>query len=73
MHPYSVNVATEDKTGNQIPRKFVEFVNSETARKWWHQAEKKIPVGVDAFPSLYLEVTPSQPYLVVKLDGRNLR
>lgn len=72
-HSYSINVTTEDKTGAQISRKFVEFVGSETARHWFAQAEKKLPVGSDAFPSLYLEVTEGQTYLVVKLNGKALR
>ena len=53
MHLYSVNVATEDKTGDQIPAHFVSFAASETARHWFGQAEKKIPIGSDALPALY--------------------
>lgn len=72
-HSYSINVTTEDKNGAQIPRKFVEFLHSETARHWFAQAEKKLPVGSDAFPSLYLEITEGETYLVVKLNGKALR
>jgi hypothetical protein len=56
-----------------VPAKFVSFVNSETARDWFAQAEKKLPVGSDALPALYLEVTQGQTYLVVKLSGKALR
>ena len=73
MYLYSLNIATEDKVGAQVPRKFASFVESETARHWWAQAEKKIPVGSDAFPTLYLELSPSRTYLVIRLDGRRLR
>jgi hypothetical protein len=72
-HPYPLTVTTEDKTGGQVPAKFVAFVNSETARHWFAQAEKKLPVGSDALPALYLEVTEGQTYLVVKLSGKALR
>ena len=73
MHLYSVNVATEDKTGDQIPAHFVSFAASETARHWFGQAEKKIPIGSDALPALYLELSPSKWYLVIKGEGRSLR
>lgn len=73
MHLYSVNIATEDKVGAQIPRKFAAFVESETARHWFHQATKKIPVGADALPALYLELSPSKAYLVVDVSGKKLR
>ena len=69
MHLYSINVATEDKVGAQVPAKFVSFVHSETARHWWAQASKKIPVGSGALATLYLEVSPSEWYLVVRGEG----
>lgn len=72
-HCYSLNITTEDKTGAQIPAKFISFVHSETARHWFRQAEKKLPVGNDALPALYLEVTSGETYLVVKLEGKAMR
>lgn len=70
---YSINITTQDKVGYQIPASFVSFIGSEFARHAFRQAEKKLPVGSDAMPTLYLEVTPSDWYLLVKGRGRNLR
>jgi hypothetical protein len=72
-HCYSINVTTEDKVGKQIPASFRTFIDSEKARVWFRQAEKKLPIGNDAFPALYLELSQGQAFLVVKLDGKTLR
>lgn len=69
---YALSVTTEDKTGSQVPAKFVSFVRSETARHWFAQVERKLPVGSGVFPALYLEVTEGETYLVVRLNGRSL-
>lgn len=70
---YSINVTIESKVGNQIGASFPKFVGSERARHWFRQAEKKIPVGSDAMPALYLELAPKDAYLVVKVPSKGLR
>lgn len=70
---YSINITTQDKVGRQVPASFRDFVGSAWAQHALRQAEKKLPVGSDAFPTLYLELTPSDWYLVVKGKGRTLR
>ncbi len=70
---YSINVSTQDKHGGQIPASFVAFITSEWARHALRQAEKKLPVGSDAMPALYLEPTRLGSWLVVKVPARGLR
>lgn len=70
---YSLNISTQDKKGDQVPAKFVSFVHSETARKWFRQAALKMPVGADALPALYLEPSGGGAYIVVDVSGRKLR
>jgi hypothetical protein len=53
---YDIRITTEDKTGAQIPASFRRFVASEWFRRALRQAEKKLPVGSEALPALYLEV-----------------
>lgn len=73
FYAYSINVTIESKTGRQVEGSFTKFVRGEKARHWFVQAEKKIPVGADAMPALYLELAPSESYLVVKVPGKGLR
>ena len=73
FHSYSINVSVESKTGAQVPAYFSKFVQGE----WWHsairQASKKVPVGADAMPAVYIEFTPSVAFLVVDVSGKGLR
>jgi hypothetical protein len=73
MHSYSINVTTQDKLGAQVPASFRTFVSDVWATKAWKQAEDKLPVGSDSLPSLYIELSPRQWFLVVKGEGRSLR
>ncbi len=69
-HPFPLEFDYENKVGDQIPAKFIEFVNSATFDKWIRQAAKKIPVGESALPALRLELTPCRAYLVVDISPR---
>ena len=73
MHAYSLNIATEDKTGQQVPATFARFIGLEWTRHAFAQATKKVPVGSDAYPALYIELAPSRAFLVVDLQGKALR
>lgn len=66
-HTYPITVTTEDKTGNQIPASFTKFLGLEWTRHALRQAEKKMPVGNDAFPALYLEPPGGGAWLLVKV------
>lgn len=67
FHAYPLEVSLESKQGAQIPASLEKFCRSEWARHAWRQAEKKIPVGVQAHPAIYIELSPSEPFLLVKL------
>lgn len=69
MHLYSINIATEDKVGKQVGATFPAFVHGKFASDAFFQAEKKIPIGSDALPTLYLELGPNEWYLVVRGHG----
>lgn len=60
----------ENKVGQQIPAKFTSFVDSEWLRRAMFQAQKKIPVGEEAYPTVRLELSPSRAYLVVDISVR---
>ena len=61
--------ATEDKVGAQIPANFITFIRGVWFKNALYQAAKKIPVGTDAQPSVYIELRPGEAYLVTKLKG----
>lgn len=73
FYSYSINVAIEAKTGAQIGTSFPKFVRGKWATDAFRQAEKKIPIGTDALASLYLELAPSEAYLVVRVPAKGLR
>ena len=70
---YSVNITTEDKTGQQIPAKFVAFIQSEWTRHALRQAEKKVPVGSDALPALWLNAGHAGTWIVLRVPAKGLR
>ena len=72
-YSYSINVTTEDKGGKQIPQAFRRFLVLEWTRHALRQAEKKIPVGSDALPALWLDVGPAGTWLLVRVPERGLR
>ena len=51
----SIEVSLESKSGAQVPRQLVRFAESEWARRAWDQADRAIPVGMSAYPSVYCE------------------
>jgi hypothetical protein len=72
-YSYSINVTTQDKQGAQVPASFVAFITSEWTRHALQQAIKKMPVGSDAMPALWLEPPRLGSWLVVKVPARGLR
>jgi hypothetical protein len=65
---YSVEVQAEVKAGSQIPRSFVAFSGLDWTRRAFSQAERAIPVGVQAYPAVYLQLPERKGhYLVVKV------
>lgn len=73
FYAYSLNHSVEVKTGAQIPASFRRFAESEWTRHGFRQAAKKMPVGTDALPTLYIELSPSRAYLVTDVSGKELR
>lgn len=63
----SVEVGVESKAGKQVPASFTRFVALEWTRRALSQAERSIPVGVEASPAVYLEPAGGGRWLVVKL------
>ena len=72
-YSYSVNVTTEDKTGAQIPASFTKFLGLDWTRHALRQAEKKLPVGSDALPALFLDCGRAGTWLVVEVPKKGLR
>ena len=70
---YSLNVTTEDKGGAQIPASFTKFIGLEWTRHALRQAEKKLPVGSDAMPSLFLDCGRDGTWLIVRVPKGSLR
>ena len=69
FHSYSLNVSVESKVGAQIPAHFMKAFGLEWTRHALHQATKKIPVGSDAYPTVYMETRPGDWWLVVHGSG----
>jgi hypothetical protein len=72
-YAYSINVITEDKTGAQIPSSFTRFIGLEWTRHALRQAERKLPVGMDALPSLFIDCGRAGTWLVVPVPSKGLR
>ena len=72
-YSYSVNVTTEDKTGAQIPASFTKFLGLDWTRYALRQAEKKLPVGSDVLPALFLDCGRSGTWLLVRVPKKGLR
>jgi len=72
-YSYSINVTTQDKHGQQVPASFVKFLGLEWTRHALRQVERKLPVGSDAMPALYLEPTGQGSWLLVKIPAKGLR
>lgn len=72
-YAYSINITTEDKHGQQIPANFTRFLELDWTRRALRQAEKKLPVGSDALPALYLDCGRSGSWLVVRVPTKGLR
>ena len=70
---YSINVTTEDKHGNQIPRNFNWFIETEWFKRALRQAQKKVPVGSDALPFVVLDLGRRGMWMVGPLPERGLR
>lgn len=66
----SVEVAVEAKAGNQIPRSLLKFARTGWARRAWSQAERSIPTGVQAEPSIYVEVEGWELLVTLLKRGR---
>lgn len=52
---HSVEIQVEAKSGRQVPASLLKFARTEWARRAWSQAERAIPAGVQAEPSIYAE------------------
>lgn len=64
---YSVECQIEVKQGLQIPASFVKFSRLDWTREALSQAERAIPVGVQAFPTLCLQPVGGGMWLMVKV------
>lgn len=73
FHAYSLNHSVEVKTGAQVPATFRTFVSGAWIKDALRQAEKKLPVGSDALPTVLIELSPSKAYLVTDVSGKELR
>lgn len=72
-HLYSIDVVCQVKTGAQVGKALARFVDGEFFRHAMSQAERSKPVGVDAFPSVVCELSPSRAYLIADISGKGLR
>ena len=70
MFTMSLDIAYENKTGEQIPAKFISFITSKWAKDALRQAEKKIPVGADAKRALILDCGTDGHWAVVDIRGK---
>ena len=70
MFTMSLDIAYENKAGDQIPASFTKFITSEWAKDALRQAEKKIPVGADARRALVLDCGPRGRWAVVEIRGK---
>lgn len=66
-YAYPITVMTQDKTGEQVPAEFVRFVGGAFYRHAMRQVERKVPIGGDVFPALYLEPESGGAWLVVDI------
>lgn len=73
FHAYSLNHSVEVKTGAQVPKTFRTFISGAWIADALRQAEKKLPVGSDALPTVLIELSPSKAYLVTDVSGKELR
>jgi hypothetical protein len=64
---YSVEVQIESKKGKQIPASFSKFVGLDWTRRALQQARAGTPVGVVAFPAIYMEPEGGGQWLIVDL------
>jgi hypothetical protein len=65
---YSVEVQVEVKAGAQVPASFQKFASLDWTRRALSQADRAIPVGVQAYPAVYLRLPERKGhYLVVKV------
>jgi hypothetical protein len=69
----SVDVAYENKSGGEIPANFLTFIGLEWTRHALRQAEKKIPIGADALPSLVLDCGRKGMWMVTPIPAKGLR
>jgi hypothetical protein len=64
---YPLTITTQDKVGDQVPASFIEFTESEWFRRAMAQARKKIVIGNDADPALYLEPPTGRVFVLVEV------
>lgn len=64
---YPLTVMTQDKVGEQIPKSFSDFVATEFYRHAMQQVERKVPIGADVHPALYLEPEGGGAWLLVDI------
>jgi len=72
-YSYSINVTTEDKTGKQIPLNFLRFIEGKWFKDSIRQAEKKLPVGSDAYPAVILDCGRKGMWMVMPVPEKGLR
>lgn len=70
---YSINITTEDKVGRQIPVSIRSFVQSKWAKDALRQAEKKLPVGSDSLPALFLDLSRDGTWVIFRVPAKGLR
>lgn len=63
----NIPVKMENKAGQQIPANFRRFVEGEWWRRALSQAERSIPVGVDARAAVRLDLGRDGDFVLVRL------
>lgn len=72
-HTYPLVVTTQDKVGSQVPASFVAFTESDFYRRAMAQAVRKVAIGSEAYPALYLEPESGGTWLVVDISPARCR
>ena len=67
MDVSELHVKWENKHGEQIPASFRRFVELEWTRRALSQAERSIPIGVQAYAAVRLDLGRGGTYMVVRL------
>jgi hypothetical protein len=68
---YPITVTTQDKAGKQVPVKFWDALGGAFFKGAFKQVYRKIPVGANVLPAVYIEHDDGRAFLVVDVSERS--